>query len=250
MSTIITIKTHDTAETLYQGMFSCVREALESAIQENVDLSNADLQGANLTNASLDNAKLRGARFNHANLQGANLSEALLDGANFSNAALTNVCFCFSSLRRALFEGADFGGTDMAGATLDGSIFSTLSALTLDFKATNGLTDCCWKQETGVLCRFSSPPLVVTGLDYPLAVFDDHIKIGSLVMVHDEAEEFMTALKRGIRREERRVIAGRMESRLFAFLSSHASLIAAVAGYRADRAHLPVLCAATTIAAR
>jgi uncharacterized protein YjbI with pentapeptide repeats len=229
MSAIITIKTHDTAETLYQGAFSTMRETLECAIRENVSLDNADLQGANLTNAMLDDAKLRGARFDHANLQGANLSESQMDGANFFNAALYNACFCGSSLRGALFDGADFGGTDVAGATLDGSIFSTLSAFALNFTGAASLQDCYWK-DGAMLCNFSKPPLVVSGLDYPLAVFDAHIKIGSLVMAHDAAQDFIAALMRGIRREERHNVAQRMDSRLFTFLSAHTGLIAALLG--------------------
>ncbi|MCB1557283.1 MAG: pentapeptide repeat-containing protein, partial [Alphaproteobacteria bacterium] len=123
-------------------------------------------------------AILRGARLDGANLIDANLSEAVLDDACLQGASLQNACFYGASLRRACFTDAAFGATDIGGARIDGAIFSTLSALLLNFRSCETMEACRFigpAEETSV---FSQPPIVISGLPDIIAFIGPHIKIG------------------------------------------------------------------------
>ena len=79
---------------------SSVKEAVEKAVANNINLSGANLSGADLRNTNLSGAYLYGA-----NLSGANLSGAYLYGANLSGAYL---------------YGANLYGANLSGATHNG----------------------------------------------------------------------------------------------------------------------------------
>ena len=78
--------------------FECesMRDCIEAAIKERVDLRGADLRGAYLTGANLRRADLR-----DANLTGAYLSRADLTGANLRGAYLTGADLRDANLRGA-----------------------------------------------------------------------------------------------------------------------------------------------------
>lgn len=171
---------------LFEGYFPDLRACTEQAVRDGICLDGADLARANLTNACLDEASLRHASFHGANLVGANLSEARLDHADFTDAELQNACLCFSSLRHATLAGCGFGATDIAGADVSFALFSTLSALTLNFRDAAALESCLYHEDGAAPIPFSAPPVVLQGLYHPVAVFDAHIKIGAMVAAHAE----------------------------------------------------------------
>lgn len=167
-------------QTLYQGRFKNIKACVEAAVAEHVSLQNADLRHTNLSHAALDDAKLQGAHLDNANLCGANISEAALEGATLTNTALQNACFSFADLRNCDFTGGLFGATDITGARMDGARFSTLSSFTLNFRDTASMDNCLFFNEAGnENCRFSRPPIAITGLAWPVALLDSHIQVGS-----------------------------------------------------------------------
>jgi hypothetical protein len=176
----ISIKEVGSGQILYHGRFRDLKACVEAAIADGASLKNADLRHANLAHAALDDGELQGARLDNANLCGANISEAALEGAILTNAALQNACFSFADLRQCDFTGGLFGATDITGARMDGARFSTLSSFTLNFRDTASMDDCLFFNETSrESCRFSRPPIAITGLAWPVALLDSHVQVGS-----------------------------------------------------------------------
>lgn len=175
---IIKLRHKDTKTIIYSGLFGDIKECLEHAICQNIDLSYADLSHANLAHANLDGGRFSHARFFGSNLVGANLSETVLDHADFRNAALQNACLCESALKNVNFEGAFFGGTDIAYSTLNLCRFSTLSAFSLNFKEARDLSGCVFKTADLQTLQISTPPITISGLEYNLILTDNHIIIG------------------------------------------------------------------------
>ena len=79
---------------LFEGDFSCIADAVKSAIKDHVSLCGADLRNVNLFGANLRNADLR-----NADLRGANLYCADLYNANLFGEKIKEVR-CFSGLYR------------------------------------------------------------------------------------------------------------------------------------------------------
>ena len=97
-------------KVIYKGEgCTSLREALEKAVREKVNLYRANLEKANLSFVDLTGAKLQGADLRKANLYRANLQ-----GANFSGAYL-----CFANL-----QGANLQGANLEGANLREAIFT------------------------------------------------------------------------------------------------------------------------------
>ena len=67
-----------------------IKDTLEEAVRNNVNLEYADLRNANLKNANLENANLRNANLKNANLINANLENVNLENANLENVNLIN----------------------------------------------------------------------------------------------------------------------------------------------------------------
>lgn len=170
------IRDYRSGHILYHGAFGGLRQALEQAVRDGLDLPYADLSGAALVNAALDGARLPHARFTGANLMGANLSESMMDGADFTGAGLQNVCFHLSSLQRCDFRNAFFGATDMKGCNLRHSQFEGVSALSLNFIETASMEGCSYNNN-----KMSQPPLVIHGLPRPLALLDKTFVMGSYI---------------------------------------------------------------------
>ena len=63
-----------------------IKDTIEEAVRNNINLRGANLRGANLRGANLYNANLRGANLEYANLEYANLEYANLEYANLYNA--------------------------------------------------------------------------------------------------------------------------------------------------------------------
>ena len=182
---LIQIRRHDNSTVLFEGKHKNAKECLEAAITEVINLNYADLRYANLQNATLDGAQLQNALMDCVNLSGANISECNLQNARFINAHLPDACFCESNLSSANFEGALFGLTDINAAIIDNVIFSTNSALKLNFRAANSMEVCQYKLQERIT-TFSRPPLTMNGMDWPVTLFDTHMAIGSQLKAYME----------------------------------------------------------------
>ena len=90
----------------YEKENNTVKDTVEEAVRQKVNLNGASLDGANLYRANLDGASLNGASLNGANLYRANLNRANLDGANLNEASLYGANLNEASLYRANLDGA------------------------------------------------------------------------------------------------------------------------------------------------
>jgi uncharacterized protein YjbI with pentapeptide repeats len=154
---------HRDHTTLFEGEYHTHRECIEDALNQAI---------------CLDGAVLRDVSFTGANLTGANISEAELYYCQFDNASLFNVCFAHSDLTGSLFTYTGFGGTDLTGTILDSCLFSGLSALSLNFQSCDSMHNTLYQSSTR-RCEMSVPPVVVGGLNEPIALFDRDILIGN-----------------------------------------------------------------------
>ena len=78
-----------------------IKDTLEEAVRNNVNLENANLEYADLINANLRNANLENANLEYADLINANLRNANLENANLENANLRNANLENANLRNA-----------------------------------------------------------------------------------------------------------------------------------------------------
>jgi len=95
------IRRWDTNAVIYTGEADSLRELVERAVRERVDLYYANLSGAKLSFANLDSAKLRFAKLSYAELRHADLR--------------------FSDLRYADFRYANLRSAKLSGAKLSGA---------------------------------------------------------------------------------------------------------------------------------
>ena len=88
---------------IYSSEKEKIKEALEEAVKNGANLSEADLSWADLSWADLSGSNLRGANLSWADLSGSNLRGANLSGADLSGADL---------------RGADLSEADLSGAQI------------------------------------------------------------------------------------------------------------------------------------
>ena len=168
---------HRNQHLLYESSCRSLRECVEEAFQDNINLDGINLAYSDLSEINLDGTQLNDANFEGANLTGANISEAVLLNCTFLDAALYNTCFCHSDLSGSNFSGAVFGGADLAGASLENCTFSDPSALNINFTDCKTLSGTVYKTDWK-LCPMSKPPLIIAGLDVSISIFDQDILIG------------------------------------------------------------------------
>ena len=134
------------------------RADLEGAYLEEAYLRGAYLNGANLKGTNLRGANLEGAKLKGAYLEGAYLRGAYLRGANLERAYLKG-----ANLEGAYLEGADLRGAYLEGAHLEGA----------KLKGTN-LENATYGEGVAI----SAAPLQISGLEWEIIIFDNHMKIG------------------------------------------------------------------------
>ena len=90
--------------------------AVQQAIDNNIDLSDADFQGQNLDALLAAGAQLNRANFSQSSLVGADFTGAQLKDASFAYADLTGATFTNSSINLL---------TDFTGAVMTDTIYET-----------------------------------------------------------------------------------------------------------------------------
>lgn len=183
-------------KALYKGNFKTFRACVEQAVLDAVDLRGADFSNRNLLNAQLDGGNFSHANFANCNLSGANASECILTDANFSDTILFGTVLCESNMKGVNFSGASFGGTEVFDSTLDHCIFSTLSTFKVNLTETASMKESCFINSCGRSCPMTRPPLVIYGLQQPVILLDQHMKIGYDVYEFERCEN--TALYSGL----------------------------------------------------
>jgi len=180
-----TLRTYHTKETLFEGQFHSLTECLETAISQKKNLSHIDLRFQNLSNANLDEAIMPDADFTGANLNGTNLTESYLHNAIFYNTTLYSVCLCYSNLSNCNFISASFGATDILGAIMTQTLFSTLSAFTLNFSTVKNMQGSLFVNPDGSTSSMSRPPIVINGYNKsPIIILDQEIRHGHNIIDH------------------------------------------------------------------
>jgi len=139
----IKIKDRYSDRVLFETEAETLKDALEEAVELQVnlccaDLRNADLGGACLANAQLSNAGFSGANlfgvmwwgatligtdFCNADLRYANFRHANLKKAVLRNSELTCTCFLGSNLTQADFRNSNLQGADLQDANIAGTSF-------------------------------------------------------------------------------------------------------------------------------
>ena len=131
MAKIINCKTK---ETIIEDSNLSIRELVESAVKDGVDLAYAD--------------------FRYKNLQNVDFSGADLEGADFCSADLYSVKFCLSNLRRAKFIDANLRGAYLGGANLK---YADLSRAELDGAVIDKDQESDLLKTLGVRCTMIEP---------------------------------------------------------------------------------------------
>lgn len=168
-----------TQEVIYEGWFDSLKDCVEIAVAEHINLDGADLTGANLANANLDDAQMAGVILNGANLNGANLSEGVFDNANMVGADLSHVCFAMSSLMNVDMMGASFAATEVIDAVISGCQFSCPSVFTTGFHRAAVFDACNYIHDIKGAFSMRKPPVVILGLSRDIVYLDHIIKIGA-----------------------------------------------------------------------
>jgi uncharacterized protein YjbI with pentapeptide repeats len=113
---MITLKNYLDNSTIYTSTASSLREAVEEAVRNNVNLSFVSLREADLGCINID-----GANLYRANLYKCFLYESSLKNVNFREANLGGADLGSTNLEGANLEGANLNGAYILGASLTGT---------------------------------------------------------------------------------------------------------------------------------
>ena len=113
----------DNGEIIFEREVGSMRELLEVAIRERINLEYANLVNANLVNANLENAKLENADLRYSNLEYSDLANADLRYSNveYSNLRYSNLANAnleYSNLRYSNLANANLANADLENAKL------------------------------------------------------------------------------------------------------------------------------------
>ena len=152
------IQNRHTGEIQFTADFACANDFSDSvkiglavrwAIENDVDLSGALLNGANLRYANLSGVNLRYADLHGALLSGANLRYVNLHGANLSYANLNeadlteaNLCYAnlhYADLRYAYLSYVDLRYADLCEANLSGANLREANLSGADLSKAHGI---------------------------------------------------------------------------------------------------------------
>ena len=156
----------------YTKLNNTVKDTLEVAVKNNVNLSNADLRDANLSNADLSNAILR-----YANLSNADLSNAILRYANLLNADLYNANLSNANLSNVHLSSADLSSANLSNADLSNAILRYANLLNADLSKAN-LSNAILSNANLRYANLSNAEKIRKGviIDKPVRVFKKCIK--------------------------------------------------------------------------
>ena len=128
------LKTKD-GEVLFSGNFFSLKDALETAVKENVSLEgvhlplDCDIRGANLTGANIEHAN-----FFFAQADGVNFSGARAKGADFTRMRAAGANFSGMQAEKATFESMQAVGADFSDMQASGASFRRADAKRASFR--------------------------------------------------------------------------------------------------------------------
>ena len=170
----------DAPDSLKRGL------AVQWAIDNSANLSEANLFGANLSGAYLFGANLSGANLSEANLFGAYLSEANLFGANLPGANLSEAYLSEANLFGAYLSEANLSGANLPGANLSEAYLfgANLSGANLSGAYLFGANLSGATYGAGI--SITKQPIFISGLEWNVLILDTHMKIGCEIHSHKE----------------------------------------------------------------
>ena len=115
----------------YESENATIREAVEKAISENIDLRYADLSYANLSSTDLSSANLRSANLSSANLRSTDLRYANLRYANLRSTDLSYANLRYTDLSYANLRYTDLSYANLRSANLSSALNKETSCLPL-----------------------------------------------------------------------------------------------------------------------
>lgn len=176
------ILNHHTDQIVFEGWFHSMKDCVERAVADGINLDGADLAGINLACANLDDAQMAGARLAGANLNGANLSEGVFDNADFARADLSYACLAVSSFMGVDFHGSSFAATDVTDAVIRDCMFSCPSMFTCLWHRAAVFSDCIYSHDERTNCALTKPPVMISGLPRDIVYMDNAVRIGNDVV--------------------------------------------------------------------
>ena len=111
----------------YEKEDNTIKDTIEAAVEQNINLEGANLRDTNLMCANLKGACFFSADFSNANLSYANLSGANLGCVNFNTANLYNTDFSNARLYNANFSYAYLDHANLSHANLSDTDFCCAS---------------------------------------------------------------------------------------------------------------------------
>ena len=166
------IKHRVSSEIMFSLECESFKVCVETAIISRADLFCADLSGANLSGADL-----LGVNLSRANLSGADLSGADLSGVNLSWANLSGVNLSWANLSGADLSGADLSWVNLSWANLLGVNLSWANLSGADLSGAD-LLGVNLSGAGGKKTTIKYTPIQISGLRWPIIIFDDDMKIG------------------------------------------------------------------------
>ena len=121
------LKTKD-GEMLFSGNFFSLKEALETAVKENVSLKGVDLSCYDIRGADLRGANIEGAKFYFTDADGANFSGAKANGADFWCMNACNANFSGMEVGQANFTRMNASYANFSDMQADGANFHQMQA--------------------------------------------------------------------------------------------------------------------------
>lgn len=114
----LNIRNQFTDDVIFSCAAATVKELVENAVREKMDLAEADLSYANLAGVNAQGALLAEANLLNANLNGADLTDAVLFRAELSQSVLSRALLVNADLSEANLTGSYMVGCNLSGAVL------------------------------------------------------------------------------------------------------------------------------------
>lgn len=114
----LNIRNQFTDDIVFSCAASTIKELVENAVREKIDLTEVDLSYANLAGINAQGALMAEANLLSANLSGADLTDAVLFRAELSQSFLSRALLLNADLSEANLTGSYMVGCNLSGAVL------------------------------------------------------------------------------------------------------------------------------------
>lgn len=167
------IKNRFTGAIIFTSNSSTMKELVQSAAADGVNLNGAYLRGEDLSKVSLRGARLGGADFREADLRLSDLSYANMRDADFRGARLCGADLCRADLGGADLREADLREADLNRANLNMAELSGANLMEANMNLAGGTIN-------------GHRLISVSGFTYPILMTDATLQICGFEYTFDE----------------------------------------------------------------